>query len=114
MKRGTILRSTKVVDGQGVLFAPPAGKITSNVTMFRLVERRGLAFRTLGFRPMFRTWVEEQTDTPFEVAEAALGHVVDSSVVREYQRSDRLEKRWQLMVAKEVYLIEFEMQHSLG
>jgi len=37
--------------------------------------------------------VEEQTDMPFEVKEAALGHKVDTGVIAAYQRSDRMEKR---------------------
>lgn len=58
-----------------------------------MMEREKLKYRPHGFRATFRTWVEEQTDTPFEVAEAAIGHVVEGDVVRAYQRSDRLEKR---------------------
>jgi len=54
-------------------------------------------YRPHGFRASFRTWVEEQTDTPFEVQEAVLAHKVDVGVVGAYQRSDRLEKRRVLM-----------------
>ena len=65
--------------------------------MSRLMEREGLDYRPHGFRATFRTWVEEQTDTPFEVAEAVLGHVVEGEVARAYQRSDRLQKRRDLL-----------------
>jgi hypothetical protein len=40
---------------------------------------------------------EEQTEAAFEVKEAALGHSVDTGVVGAYQRSDRLEKRKELL-----------------
>jgi integrase len=61
------------------------------------MKREGYEARPHGFRATFRTWVEEQTDTPFEVKESALGHNVDSGIVGAYQRSDRLEKRRRLM-----------------
>ena len=57
----------------------------------------GYEARPHGFRSSFRVWAEEQTDTPFEVKEACLGHLVDQGVVGAYQRSDRLDKRRKLM-----------------
>lgn len=80
-----------------LLFPSPRGKPMSDATMARFMEREGYEARPHGFRATFRTWVEEQTDTPYEVKEASLGHVTDNEVVRAYQRSDRLEKRRQLM-----------------
>jgi hypothetical protein len=41
MTQGPIIRPTKVLGSQGLLFGPTAGKITSKVTMFQPVERRG-------------------------------------------------------------------------
>ena len=69
----------------------------SGLKMAGLMKREGYEHRPHGFRASFRTWCEECTDTPFEVKEAALGHVVDAGVVGAYQRSDRLEKRSFLM-----------------
>lgn len=69
----------------------------SDMAMSSFMKREGYEARPHGFRATFRTWVEEQTDTPFEVKEAALGHMVDAGVVGAYQRSDRLEKRRALM-----------------
>ena len=40
---------------------------------------------------------EEQTNTPFEVAERALAHKTASKVVAAYARSDLFEKRRELM-----------------
>ena len=65
----------------------------SDATMSRFMEREGYDARPHGFRATFRTWVEETTETPYEVKESALGHKVDGETVRAYQRSDRLEKR---------------------
>ena len=40
---------------------------------------------------------EEKAKADFEVKEAALGHKVDTGIVSAYQRSDRLQKRGDLM-----------------
>lgn len=76
-----------------LLFPSPRGKPMSDATMSRFMEREGYEARPHGFRATFRTWVEEQTDTPYEVKEACLGHAVDGAVTRAYQRSDRLDMR---------------------
>lgn len=75
------------------LFPAYKGQPISDAAMATLMKREGYEARPHGFRATFRTWVEEQTDTPFEVKEASLGHMVDAGVVGAYQRSDRLEKR---------------------
>ena len=79
------------------LFSSYRGKPISDAAMSSFMKREGYTARPHGFRATFRTWVEEQTDTPYEIKEAVLGHVVDSEVVRAYQRSDRFEKRRVLM-----------------
>ena len=61
------------------------------MAMSSLMKREGYEARPHGFRSTFRTWVEEKTDTPFEVKESALAHHVDAGVVSAYQRSDRLD-----------------------
>ena len=48
-------------------------------------------------RTSFRTWTMEQTQTPWEVAEAALAHRLGSAVVQAYARSDLFEQRRALM-----------------
>ncbi|WP_417618125.1 tyrosine-type recombinase/integrase [Parasphingorhabdus sp.] len=79
------------------LFPALKGKPISDMAMSTFMKREGYDARPHGFRATFRTWVEEQTNTPFEVKESALGHFVDKGVVGAYQRSDRLEKRRKLM-----------------
>ena len=46
-----------------------------------------------GFRSSFRDWVAEATNTPGEVAEAALAHTVPRAVERTYKRTDFFENR---------------------
>ena len=102
-----VIQGAKPKDDQDLLFPSPTGKVLSDATMSRFMEREGLDYRPHGFRATFRTWVEEQTDTPNEVAEAALGHVVEGEVARAYQRSDRLEKRKELYRMWTFYLSTF-------
>lgn len=86
------------------LFAAYKGKPISDAAMAKLMKDAGLVYRPHGFRATFRTWAEEQTDAPFELKEACLGHAVDQGVVPAYQRSDRLEKRRELLTKWARYL----------
>ena len=86
------------------LFTSKSGKPLSDMAMAMLMRKNEYTARPHGFRASFRTWVEEQTETPFEVKEAALGHMVDTGVIGAYQRSDRLEKRRILMDKWSSYL----------
>lgn len=82
-----------------LLFPSYSGKPISDAAMSSFMKREGFEARPHGFRATFRTWAEEVADTPHEVKEACLGHNVDSGVVRAYQRSDRFQKRRELMIA---------------
>jgi len=77
----------------GFLFPNTRGGVISDLTLSRMMERRGLEARPHGFRTSLRTWLAEATDAPHEVAEAMLAHVVDGGVVRAYRRTDYLEQR---------------------
>jgi len=77
----------------GYLFPNTRGGVISDMTLSRMMERRGLDARPHGFRTSLRTWLAEATDAPHEVAEAMLAHVVDGGVVRAYRRTDYLEQR---------------------
>ena len=81
---------------KGYLFPNTRGGVISDMTLSRHMERRGLEARPHGFRTSLRTWLAEATDTPHEVAEAMLAHVVDGGVVRAYRRTDYLEQRAKL------------------
>lgn len=86
------------------LFNAVRGKPMSDMAMALFMKRYGCVARPHGFRATLRTWVEEQTDTPFEVKESALGHAVDTDVIGAYKRSDRLEKRRILLSQWTVFL----------
>ncbi|MEM1050626.1 MAG: integrase arm-type DNA-binding domain-containing protein [Pseudomonadota bacterium] len=88
------------------LFPALRGKPISDMAMSTFMKREGYEARPHGFRTTFRTWAEEMTDAAFEVKEAALGHAVDTGVIRAYQRSDRLEKRRQLMINWTEHLLQ--------
>lgn len=92
-----VVMECRKLSPNGFLFPAYREKPISDAAMATLMKRNGFDARPHGFRATFRTWVEEQTDTPFEVKEVALGHIVDAGVVGAYQRSDRLEKRRSLM-----------------
>jgi integrase len=72
----------------------------------RLVEKMGLKDKATphGFRSSFRDWVDEQTSTPFAVAEQCLSHKVGDSTVQAYARSDLLEQRRPVMAMWSTYL----------
>jgi len=92
-----VVKRCQELSSNEYLFPAYKGKPISDAAMATLMKREGYKARPHGFRATFRTWVEERTDTPFEVKEAALGHVVDTGVVGAYQRSDRLQKRHALL-----------------
>jgi len=77
----------------GFLFANNRQGVISDMTLSRMMERRGLEARPHGFRTSLRTWLAEATEAPHEVAETMLGHMVDGGVVRAYRRTDFLEQR---------------------
>ncbi|TNM66468.1 tyrosine-type recombinase/integrase [Aliirhizobium smilacinae] len=77
----------------GFLFPNIRKGVISDATMSRLMERAKLDYRPHGFRSSLRDWISEATDTPHDVAETTLGHVVGGAVERAYRRTDFLEQR---------------------
>lgn len=77
----------------GFLFAGSVKGVISDMTMSNLMKRAELDYRPHGFRSSLRDWIEEQTETPYEVAETVLGHIVGGAVERAYRRTDYLEQR---------------------
>jgi integrase len=81
----------------GYLFPSTRRGVISDMTMSRMMERAKLEARPHGFRSSLRDWIAETTDTPHDVAETVLGHVVGGSVERAYRRTDYLEQRKNLI-----------------
>ena len=88
-----VIELAKPFARDGYLFPSARKGVLSDMTLSRMMERRGLEARPHGFRTSLRTWLAEATDAPHEVAEAVLAHVTDSGVVRAYRRTDFLEQR---------------------
>jgi len=99
-----VIEQTRQSKNQLLLFPSARGKPISDATMSKFMRSNGYAARPHGFRATFRSWAEEQSEFDFAIKEAALGHSVDSAVVRAYQRSDRLKKRSQLVTMWSNYL----------
>jgi integrase len=68
-------------------------KPLSDMTLLKILRDQDLPYTVHGFRSSFRDWVAEATNTPGEVAEAALAHTVANKVEAAYRRTDYLEKR---------------------
>ena len=103
-----VLREAEeIADGSGLVFPSARGRLMSDSTLSKLMRENAVAGTPHGFRSSFRTWAGEVTNTPREVAEAALGHVV-GGVEGAYARGDLFDKRRYLMEAWANYLTASE------
>lgn len=91
--------AAKINGGSDLIFPSLRGKTLSDMTLSKLVKELGYDADIHGFRTSFRTWVQEKTDFPREVAETALAHGVGDAVERAYARSDLFDKRREMMEA---------------
>ena len=89
----TVITLARPFARDGFLFPSVRKGITSDATMARLMDRRGLEARPHGFRSSLRDWISETTNTPNDVAESCLAHSTGSSVETAYKRTDFLEQR---------------------
>ena len=91
--------------GTGRLFpGMKKGRPLSDVALSKTVKGLGFPVDVHGFRTSFRTWAQDKTTFPREVAEACLAHLVGSEVERAYSRSDLFDKRRRLMDAWAAYV----------
>ena len=88
-----IIEQAKPLARDGYLFPSIRKGVLSDATMSRMMERRGMIERPHGFRSSLRDWLAEATETPHEIAETCLGHVVGGTVERAYRRTDYLDQR---------------------
>ncbi len=93
-------------DGSGLVFPSLRGKVLSDMTLSKLVKELGFDADIHGFRTSFRTWAQERTNYPREVAEAALAHKTGDAVEQAYARSDVFEKRRKMMESWAAFLSE--------
>ncbi|MGR3290099.1 MAG: tyrosine-type recombinase/integrase [Paracoccaceae bacterium] len=100
-----ILREAEtLVDASGLIFPSVRGKVLSDMTLSKLVKELGFDADVHGFRTSFRTWAQEQTNYPREIAEAALAHGIKDKAEAAYARSDVFEKRRKMMESWAAYL----------
>lgn len=84
--------------GEGFVFpGTKIGKPLSDMTLLKQTKALGYDVDVHGFRTSFKTWAQERTNTPREVSEAALAHVVKNKAEAAYARSDYFTKRQKLM-----------------
>ena len=96
-----ILEEAKTISqGSGFIFegTKPNRPLSEN-TFNKLMKELGLEVHAHGFRTSFRTWTQEKTNYPREIAEAALAHSLRDKAEAAYARSDLLEKRAEMMEA---------------
>jgi integrase len=103
-----VLQEAKALSGDAGLVFPGTvkGKPLSDMTLIKLVRELGFAVDIHGFRTSFRTWAQERTNFPREVAEAALAHAAGDTVEQAYARSDLFEKRGKMMEAWAAFVAE--------
>ena len=96
-----ILAEAKTISqGSGFIFeGTKPNKPLSENTFNKLMKELGLEVHAHGFRTSFRTWTQEKTNYPREIAEAALAHSLRDKAEAAYARSDLLEKRADMMEA---------------
>jgi integrase len=87
---------------KGCRFAFPgrfAAKLSERIFP-EVLKRCGYGHVTAhGFRSTFRTWFQSKTDFAWELGELSLSHSIGNSVAQSYNRSDALERRFEVMNA---------------
>ncbi|MCJ1900354.1 MULTISPECIES: site-specific integrase [Paracoccus] len=116
-----LLKALPRHQGTDLVFAAPRGGMLGDMALSKIMKDRHAAqvkagrvgwldehnskvATPHGLRATFRTWVQEQTTFPRELAEAALAHVSGDEVERAYARGDALARRRVLMQAWADYL----------
>ena len=88
--------------GSALVFPSRTGRMISDGTISRTLERLSIDCTPHGMRASFRSWCAD-TGQNWEAAELALGHVV-TGVQGAYQRSDLLDVRRKIMADWAAYL----------
>ena len=81
-------------------------KPLSENTFNKLIKELGFDIHTHGFRTSFKTWTQEKTNYPREVAEKQLAHSLSNKAEAAYARSELIEKRQAMLEAWNSYLEE--------
>jgi integrase len=92
-----IVRAMAEVRSSGLVFPGSRGQALSDVALSHVLRRHDGKGTVHGMRSAFRDWCGNETETPREIAEAALAHAVGNEVEQAYRRDSALEKRRVLM-----------------
>jgi len=93
-----VLKEVSNQQMNGYIF--PGSKGNAPVTeaaIRKLLKAEQPGVTTHGFRSTFRDWCAEKTDSPREVAEAALAHILGDQTESAYLRTDLFDRRRELM-----------------
>lgn len=100
-----LTKAKNLTDGSELIFPGSKwGRPLSDMTLSKLIKELGFDADIHGFRTSIRMWVQEKTNTPFDVAEAILAHKVGNKTTAAYARSELLEKRRDVMEGWSSYL----------
>ena len=96
-----VIEAAKAFERRGNLFASRTGRtVLSDVALSKyLREQHQLPYKPHGFRASLRTWLDDQTDAPFEIKEFMLAHKERNQTARAYIRTDYLDERRRLLEA---------------
>lgn len=92
-----VITEARKFERDGYLFAGAKRGVISDMTLTALMNRRGMIERPHGFRSSLRTWISETTDTPYEIAERCISHMIETDTAKTYNRTDYLEQRRVIM-----------------
>lgn len=102
-----LIEAKALGDGTGLVFpGNKPGKALSDMTLSKLVKELGFDADIHGFRTSFRTWAQERTNFPREVAEAALAHLIRDKAEAAYARSDLFDIRRKMMESWGAYVAQ--------
>ena len=86
-------KARELSDDAGLVFSLPTGRMLSDSTIPRLVQKNSIGCVPHGMRSSCRDWAAERSDGPREVREPALAPVNSDRVEAAHRRSELFEKR---------------------
>ena len=99
-------QAQKLSAGSVYLFAgQKLDKPLSNMVFLKILKSMNIGVTAHGFRSSFRDWAAETTSQPRDVVEMALAHTIENKVEAAYRRGDLFEKRRDLMIEWERYVL---------
>lgn len=97
------MRPLRLIDCPYVFPGGRRGRPLSDMALTMCVRGIQPGITVHGLRSTFRDWAGDCTETPREIVEAALAHIVGDKAEQAYRRGDALERRRALMSAWESY-----------